>query len=133
MKLLLDALKEALGHIQRMHDDCLHKAQDIRTGVGKKSKMGWEHYNDQAIGLSHAIDVLGNVVRSATAPVTPGEVPAPAELSAIEAKWRAWLKDNPDADQHQRYYVAGVIDGLKFSSKGEPFRPDWKQSLELKE
>ena len=58
-------------------------------------------------------------------------MPAPTvgDVAASAAKWRQWLKDNPDADSHQRYYVAGVIDGLKFAETGEPFSPDWKLTL----
>ena len=50
-------------------------------------------------------------------------------VSYVAERWRQWLQDNPDADSHQRYYAAGVIDALKFAETGEPFAPDWKQTL----
>ena len=54
---------------------------------------------------------------------------APYTIPEVEAKWREWIKDNPDADIHQQYYAAGVIDGLRYALTGEPFSPDWKATL----
>ncbi|HZS57582.1 MAG TPA: hypothetical protein VFA65_24490 [Bryobacteraceae bacterium] len=48
-------------------------------------------------------------------------------LSEMEQKWRDWLKDNPDADSHGRYYAAGVIDGIAFARGTE--HPNWKVTL----
>jgi hypothetical protein len=55
-----ECLGEALKQVQRTHDDCLVKAQEVDDGA-RKSKMGASHYRDQAIGLSHALDILGNL------------------------------------------------------------------------
>jgi hypothetical protein len=49
-----------------------------------------------------------------------------SKITDTEIEWRMWLKENPKADSHQRYYAAGVIDGLRFAkNKG----PDWHQTL----
>lgn len=55
----------------------------------------------------------------------------PEKLAEIRTKWRDWLLDNPEADECQQYYAAGVMDGLKYAATGEPFAPDWKETLKL--
>lgn len=51
---------DAIGAVNKMHDHCVKKHDAIEAGV-EKSKMGAKHYLDQAIGLSHAIDILHNL------------------------------------------------------------------------
>lgn len=64
MQSKLDKLRgevaDAEGAIKRMHDHCHNKSLDIEAGK-VKSKMGANHYRDQAIGLSHAMDILHNL------------------------------------------------------------------------
>lgn len=53
------------GRLQEMHDQCIQRANEI--GEGPPRRMPASHYLDQAIGISHALDLLtGSEIQSLT-------------------------------------------------------------------
>ena len=48
-----------------------------------------------------------------------------AEPEEMMERWEIWLRNNPDAEEKQRQYAHGVIDGLLYATCPEALEPAW--------